>query len=458
MPNADGRGALGEAPRSALGVALSGGGSRAAAFHRGTVLGLEEVGLLDKVDVVSSVSGGSVFAAAWMAAISQGRDLRRFLADIGLELARGFIARSFSFSAVKLALPSYTRANLLAETFDRTLTAGIRLKDLPEKLLLCINTSVMNTGQVGRFSRDGFSSTGFHAPGAGKGSSNATVPLPEFPLALAATASAAFRWAYRPCSSFAGNTYLKAGDGPCLAGHSRFALTDGGVLENLGVQTLLKSRRFGAWDFVLNDAGRTGRPWKPGGVMNSLRGAVLGAVGLPTIERVMTMMNGKENRHMRFTAYGEMERTWLIEALRDGATGSGLDDFLLRHRAAPRRKILLVRLTQTLTDILTAIRRWRLCELASRVNQIVPDRLPPIKQLFLQYGIDLAPALDIPCRNGGRCPDRGAESDRRAFQCSIAGGYRRALRPCPLAGPRAGAALLGLVGRWVSSPEGRSTI
>jgi NTE family protein len=53
---------------STLGLALSGGGSRAAAFHIGTLQGLAEVELLDAVDVVSSVSGGSVFAAAWFAA------------------------------------------------------------------------------------------------------------------------------------------------------------------------------------------------------------------------------------------------------------------------------------------------------------------------------------------------------------------------------------------------------
>ena len=32
-------------------------------------------------------------------------------------------------------------------------------------------------------------------------------------------------------------------------------LSDGGVLENLGVQTLLRSRRFGSWDIIQSDAG-----------------------------------------------------------------------------------------------------------------------------------------------------------------------------------------------------------
>lgn len=43
-----------------IGLALSGGGSRAVAFHLGTLRALEDLGLLDEVSVVSGVSGGSV--------------------------------------------------------------------------------------------------------------------------------------------------------------------------------------------------------------------------------------------------------------------------------------------------------------------------------------------------------------------------------------------------------------
>lgn len=46
-----------------IGVALSGGGYRAAAYHIGTLRALHLLGLLDKVDVLSSVSGGSITAA-----------------------------------------------------------------------------------------------------------------------------------------------------------------------------------------------------------------------------------------------------------------------------------------------------------------------------------------------------------------------------------------------------------
>ncbi|MEU5099076.1 patatin-like phospholipase family protein [Streptomyces sp. NPDC020996] len=48
-----------------LGLALSGGGSRAAAFHLGCLRALNDRDLLDRIRVVSGISGGSLLAALW---------------------------------------------------------------------------------------------------------------------------------------------------------------------------------------------------------------------------------------------------------------------------------------------------------------------------------------------------------------------------------------------------------
>lgn len=48
---------------SKIGLALSGGGYRAAAYHIGVLRALHKLGVLDKVDYISSVSGGSIIAA-----------------------------------------------------------------------------------------------------------------------------------------------------------------------------------------------------------------------------------------------------------------------------------------------------------------------------------------------------------------------------------------------------------
>jgi predicted acylesterase/phospholipase RssA len=49
-----------------FGLALSGGGFRAAAYHLGVLRRLRELGLLAQVDVVSTVSGGSIVGAYWV--------------------------------------------------------------------------------------------------------------------------------------------------------------------------------------------------------------------------------------------------------------------------------------------------------------------------------------------------------------------------------------------------------
>lgn len=49
--------------RSGLALCLSGGGFRAALFHLGALRRLNELGLLSKIDTISTVSGGSIVAA-----------------------------------------------------------------------------------------------------------------------------------------------------------------------------------------------------------------------------------------------------------------------------------------------------------------------------------------------------------------------------------------------------------
>jgi len=48
-----------------IGLALSGGGSRAIAFHLGCMRALHDKGILDRVNLISSISGGSVIAALY---------------------------------------------------------------------------------------------------------------------------------------------------------------------------------------------------------------------------------------------------------------------------------------------------------------------------------------------------------------------------------------------------------
>ncbi|MGB5736773.1 MAG: patatin-like phospholipase family protein [Thiohalocapsa sp.] len=70
-----------EIPRR-IAMALSGGGSRAAVFHFGTLDYLDRVGLLPRVAMISTVSGGSFTGAKYALCMSEpGYDYNRFFGD-----------------------------------------------------------------------------------------------------------------------------------------------------------------------------------------------------------------------------------------------------------------------------------------------------------------------------------------------------------------------------------------
>ncbi len=385
-----------------VGLALSGGGSRAAAFHRGVLLGLHDVGLMERVGVVSTVSGGSVFGAAWMAARVRGEADAEFLDRMGRELARGFVGRTVRPRLLKTLLPGYTRTNALAETFDGIFFGGLRLRDLPEVPRLVMNVTVLNHGQVGKFAKKGFKCAGLVPPEG----ENPWVPLPDYPLSLAASASAAFPVGLPP-------VYLRRGEGgvpegwgatPALRAARAIALTDGGVLENLGVQTLLEDGGdFAAWDLVVSDAGTREREWTPGGLAPRLRGLVMGAVSAPVLERVSVLMNNKEDRHMRHRLFEERERSWLVEALRDPeeAARPDLRAFLEAEAPGAARRVIMVRVNQDWDHFVRRIPRWRLVGLAADFEAKTGLRAPALpspedlsaREAFLKaVGADLGPA------------------------------------------------------------------
>lgn len=330
---------------STFGLALSGGGSRAAAFHVGTLRALHDLALIPSIDVVSTVSGGSIFGAAWMASILRGEPTNAFLIRMQDELRNGFVARSISWRLLGLLLPGYTRSDLLARTFDRVFFKGLTLGALPTHPRLCINTTVLNNGQVGKFARDGFSTPDLGPPRDEHGS-NVPVPLPDFPLARAAIASAAFPIGLPPIL-ISPNDLGSAARRGSLANSSPLALTDGGVLENLGVQTLLRSRRFGTWNLIVSDAGLKDTPWRPRSFGRWATAFAIAALSASVLRRVLELMNDKENRSMRSLTVRE------VLAGRNGV-----------RPEAQQRKLMFVRVNQTWRSMVANIPSWRLQELA----------------------------------------------------------------------------------------------
>ncbi|HQO19987.1 MAG TPA: patatin-like phospholipase family protein [Acidobacteriota bacterium] len=405
-----------------LGLSLSGGGSRAAAFHRGTVKALEELGLVDKLSVVSTISGGSVFGAAWMASRKRGEETGLFLEEMGRELGKGFIGRSIRPRAAKMLVPGLTRTNVLADTFDSVFFKGMKLGDIPDSPRLCMNVSVLNNGHLGKFTKGEFKCAGITPPEHPRSYSE-PVKMEEYPLSLAATASAAYPGLLAPI-------YLKRGKGGIPKGwgrdglkdHSRFALVDGGVLDNLGVQSLLSSKSgLSCWDIIVSDAGTREELWKPRNiVVKAFKsawdtacagvGVGIGWISIGDLLRVNKVMFNKEVRQMRHHLFDEQEKSWMMTAIDSGKADGALKEFVGRgrgsHGARERRKILFIKINQFWDSMIGHIPNWRLWELAARAGVKVgryPDRgnTGEMEQFLAECGVDLAPAKDIFKRMGG---------------------------------------------------------
>lgn len=376
------------------GLALSGGGSRAAAFHRGTVRGLIDVGLLSSVSTLSTVSGGSVFGAAWMAHRADGHEDQVFLDWMGKELEKGFIARALRaahFGLLRLLLPGYSRTTVLAEFFQRELCRGKTLSDLPERPRLCINTAVLENGQVGKLTADGFSTYGTPREATASRS---------IPLGLAAAASAAFPIGLPPITLDVKKYFPDvelAGD---LAGLRSLHLTDGGVLENLGFQTLWKSERFATRDFIVSDAGVREEVWQPSAPSDIVKSLLAALLSLRHLTRVITVIHDKQNRWAREMLHEQVERSLLEQALGESSIEQPSPSWLEAIGASrrPRRRLLLVRVNQTLTNVLARVPAWRLIELrgtsAAGDRPAPPDdvnsRADAVREYLAAIGVDLS--------------------------------------------------------------------
>ncbi len=271
------------------------------AFHRGALRALAELELVESIDVVSTVSGGSVFGAAWLCSRLDGKDTTRFLDGLVDVLKKGFLWPALlSPRALRVLFPGYTRTERLAEYFSASLFGQRKLSDLPEHPRLCLNAAAMNHAMPARFSREGFSCSD-----VGEMLSDKSYPvkaLEHRDLGFAVAASACFPFVLPPLTL--NQNELLPFEGR-LAGQTELSLTDGGVLENLGVERLLASQTFKADDIICCDAGVADSTWAPS-LWQLLVSTGAFALSRQTLARLLTMMNDKQNKTMRQFLMREM--------------------------------------------------------------------------------------------------------------------------------------------------------
>ncbi len=234
-----------------IGLALSGGGFRAAAFHLGVMRQLEQLGLLDKIDLITCVSGGSIAGAA--VALNWHAPNKLDLLDHYLR------TRSIAVSSVVGGMldPFESRLDKLAHSYDRDLFKGQTLAALAGGPRLYLNATNLSTGNLFFFVAGGDKpcEMGDHELGV--------VTNPGFSIARAVAASSAFPPVFPPLR-------LSEQDYPPGEQFEYVTLTDGGVYDNLGVNPLLRERN--GLDYVIvSDGGKPfaidSRPTESGGVV-----------------------------------------------------------------------------------------------------------------------------------------------------------------------------------------------
>jgi NTE family protein len=226
-----------------MGLCLSGGGYRAMLFHAGALRRLNELGYLPRVARYSSVSGGSItagaLAARWGELDFDDEGRASNFDDLVLERLRQLARVTIDRRAIARGL--FTRESIgdrVAAAYREHLFGAKTLQDLspdPPNPRFVFNATNLQSGVLWRFSRPYMWDYR-----VGK------VANPQVPLAVAVAASSAFPPVLSPVV-----LKLQAGDYEPGSGLdlqkppfvTRVVLTDGGVYDNLGLETVWKRYR-----------------------------------------------------------------------------------------------------------------------------------------------------------------------------------------------------------------------
>ena len=225
-----------------IGLALSGGGFRASLYHLGLVRFLRDGGILPQITHITSVSGGSIFAAhlvlnwdryngspgefdaaaaellSYMRLDVRNRIARRFLLALPLRWPRRLLG---------LSNRRLTRTGLLEYYYEKYLYGDTSLFELPETPALHLLATNLSEGCLCSFNRDGLLMVR-RQPGNRFRMDRIRTGLATVPMAV--TASSAFPGFFPPLELTGAD--VGAGDGE----FGRQAYTDGGVFDNLGVR------------------------------------------------------------------------------------------------------------------------------------------------------------------------------------------------------------------------------
>jgi NTE family protein len=224
-----------------IGLCLSGGGYRAMLFHLGALWRLNEAGILAQLARISSVSGGSITAGFlglnWSKLHFDQYLVARNFIELIVNPLRRLANSTIDIRAVisGLVIPGVSIGERIAAAYRKALFGSATLQDLPDQPRFVINATNVQSGVLWRFSKP------YMADYRVGMIENATVSL-----ATAVAASSAFPPFLSPVLFRLSERSFKPNSGHDLQRWPftvRVVLSDGGVYDNLGLETVWKKFR-----------------------------------------------------------------------------------------------------------------------------------------------------------------------------------------------------------------------
>lgn len=236
-------------PSTGVGLCLSGGGYRAMLFHVGVLWRLNEARWLERLDRVSSVSGGSitagVLAVNWDKLDFQGGVAQAFV-DRVVAPVRRLARRTVDVRAGLLSLGPGGANYWLAASYRRHVFGKRTLASLPDTPVFVFNTTNLQSGALCQFTKEAIVDDRV-----------GSVCQPQIPLARAVAASSAFPPFLSPARLRVPASAYEPVTDPVRTDLHRAPytttpiLSDGGVYDNLGLEPCWKSCR----TVLISDAG-----------------------------------------------------------------------------------------------------------------------------------------------------------------------------------------------------------
>ena len=284
------QGATGNAPLGvvdAIALALSGGGYRATLFHLGAIWRLNEMGYLKRIERISSVSGGSILAGflglRWRELDFDANGVATNFESVIVDPVTRFCGRSIDVAAFFIGwlVPGIRPSDALAFFYRGGLFGKATLQDLPADdngPRFVLNATGLQTCADVRFSRTyiGDYKVGLYLK-------------PTTSLALAVAASSGFPPVFSPVVvKPEGGTWDPNVSGEAGADldklRERMILSDGGVYDNIGLQTISK------YKIVLASDASAPQPIEPDGA------GALGSVVSGGLRVVLIMLGQIQSR------------------------------------------------------------------------------------------------------------------------------------------------------------------